>query len=112
MKIFGLLLLLSIAGCSDMCGSQLLHALESPNGKLKVVSYLYDCGATTDFSTQVSILRTGESIESSGNVFVSKGKNNIRFRWSSASELIIGNTKGLETYKQEKEFDGVSITYK
>lgn len=112
MKSLTLLLLLCITGCSDMCGSEVLHSLKSPNGKLKAVSFLYDCGATTGFSTQVSILEIDETIESSGNVFVSKGKNDIRFRWSSDSELVIGNIGMLETYKTEKEFESVTITYK
>ena len=112
MKILSLLIIFLIAGCGDMCGSELIQESESPNGKLKAVSFLYNCGATTDFSTQVSILDLDEAIDSSGNVFTSKGKNNIRITWISNNELIIENTKSLNTYKKEKEFDSVSVTYK
>ncbi len=95
-----------------MCGTQLLQVVESPNGELKAVSYLYDCGATAGFSTQVSILDADVSTESSGNVFVSEGKNNIRLKWNSDTDLEIGNTKELRNYKQEKELNSVSISYK
>lgn len=112
MKQLTLLLLLVCTGCTDMCESQLLQKIESPNGELKAVSYLYDCGATTGFSTQLSILNIDELIDSPGNVFISKGTNKLLFKWESDTVLEIGSTKGLEIFKRETELDSVSITYK
>jgi len=47
METIFVLSLLLLSGCDNMCGSKPLNAEVSPNGKLKSVSYLYDCGATT-----------------------------------------------------------------
>jgi len=79
--------------------------------KIKAVSYLYNCGATADFSTQVSILNFDEPIETSGNVFITKGKNNIIFRWASNDELLVYVNKNWEIFKQ-KNLDHINLNYK
>ncbi len=112
-KLKWLVLLSSYAlvGCDDMCGSDLQQKELSPNGKQQAVSFNYDCGATTGYSTQVSILQFDDSISSSGNILVTDGKNPINLEWASDNELIISHTEGLEIYKQESIFRGVKVTY-
>jgi hypothetical protein len=54
----------------NMCGVELGAESLSPNRKLRAVIYQFDCGATTPFTTQVSILKPDEVLPySSGNVF-------------------------------------------
>ncbi|MGQ0699213.1 MAG: hypothetical protein ACT4PZ_13330 [Panacagrimonas sp.] len=54
----------------NMCGVALGAESLSPSQKLRAVIYQFDCGATTPFTTQVSILNPGEVLPySSGNVF-------------------------------------------
>jgi len=75
--LFLLLLLTSTIGSSrcfdiaDMCGNDVYRGYPSPNGKLKAVVFERDCGATSPFSTQVSILGRDERLENvPGNAFV------------------------------------------
>jgi hypothetical protein len=42
-----------------LCGNELLSRLPSPDGAQDAVIYERDCGATTDFSTQVTLLTSG-----------------------------------------------------
>ena len=111
MKYIALLLSLYISACGDMCGHTTLNTATSPNGKLKAVSYLYDCGATTGFSTQVSILKSDQSVQTSGNIFIAKGKHHYGLRWKSDNQLLIGGTSDLETFKKELYFNDVTIFY-
>ncbi|MFT7387850.1 MAG: hypothetical protein ACI8VC_001093 [Candidatus Endobugula sp.] len=111
MKKFILFIMVLLTGCDSMCGSEQLSSQLSPNGKLKAISYLYDCGATTGFSTQVSILAVGDEITSSGNVITTDGKNRIILKWLSDSELLLSNTKGLKVYKRVAELDGINVSY-
>ena len=54
---------------SGWCGIQPLSATVSPDARQQVVTFEYDCGATTDFSTQVSLLPAGASLPNRpGNV--------------------------------------------
>src|SRR5438093_11136049 len=73
----GLAAVLGVAYCglasfgSGMCGNKQIAGSDSPDRRAKVVVFERDCGATTDFSTQVVILPPGEELGNrSGNVFV------------------------------------------
>jgi hypothetical protein len=43
-------------GRMDMCGNEVISRVVSPGGAYQAVIFERDCGATTDFSTQVSVL--------------------------------------------------------
>lgn len=58
-------------GFPDPCGNQILRTIPSPDGRLKVVIFERDCGATTGFSTQVSVVAAAaEPRDEAGNLFV------------------------------------------
>src|SRR5689334_1844736 len=64
-------LLTSACGSFGMCGNREVERVPSPDGTLEAVLFQRDCGATTDFSTQVSIVPTGERLaDQGGNAFV------------------------------------------
>jgi hypothetical protein len=55
----------------DMCGNQILSESSSPDQTYRVVVFQRDCGATTGFSTQVSVLKAMEKLPNeSGNLFI------------------------------------------
>jgi hypothetical protein len=54
---FGLFMVtVCCAGCVDPCGNAVLSEEYSPNREFRAVVFERDCGATTGFSTQVSVL--------------------------------------------------------
>ncbi|MEJ6473976.1 hypothetical protein [Pseudoalteromonas piscicida] len=77
----------------DMCGNYFHSESFSPNGELKAVIFQRDCGATTGFSTQISILDVDDKLENEmGNVFRIAGhpdKVAPNVVWESNSVLII-----------------------
>src|SRR5215510_5330484 len=74
--ILGCLLLLSAdsTGCFNLtgnCGNKILRTLYSPAKRLKTVVFQRECGATTGFSTQISIISANSDLpDEAGNVFV------------------------------------------
>src|SRR5258708_5279519 len=55
----------------DMCGNTVVQTVPSPDGQLKVIIFERDCGATTGFSTQVSILRSSDKLPNeAGNLLI------------------------------------------
>ena len=100
-----------MTGCG-MCGNTLLESQVSPNGEMKLVSFLYDCGATTGFSTQVSVLDSDAAVISSGNLLTTDGKNKLQLSWLSDHAVAISGTEKLKIHKQETEYDGVSVIYR
>ncbi len=69
--LLSLQIALSVSGCeSSMCANQVLQEIPSPDNKLKAVVFQRDCGATTGFSTQVSVIKSDEKLSNTGgNVF-------------------------------------------
>jgi hypothetical protein len=54
-----------------MCGNDTMAEFLSPDASAKLVVFQRDCGATTVFRTQASLLKPGMHLsDSSGNVFV------------------------------------------
>ena len=83
--ILGIVLLslaFRVAGCGllvelvrrEMCGSYVFEEAYSPDNTYKAVVFQRDCGATTGFSTRVSILRSSKELPNKpGNVFAMDG---------------------------------------
>jgi hypothetical protein len=70
--VAGLVLTAAIAGgCADLCENQPLQEVPSPDGKLSAILFQRSCGATTGYSTHVSIVTAEEDVpEGGGNAFV------------------------------------------
>jgi len=106
-----------------MCGNQVLAEFPSPNGQVKAVIFERNCGTTTDFSTQVSILSSGELLENEGgNLFVADtdhgrapsgvgGGPEVRFRWVSDAEAEIFHHPAARVYKSSTSLRGMRVSY-
>jgi len=100
---------------SDMCGNDIYSELLSPNKKYKAVVFQRDCGATTGFSTQISIIKSAETLDNDGgNVFIIKGhpkKVSPILFWNSNSELNIKKEINGSEFKAEERFGTINIKY-
>src|SRR5918992_4542304 len=67
---FALYIFLWVGALAGGCGNELLKSIASPDGRRKLVIFQRDCGATTGFSTQASLLPAGDGLRGSGNVFI------------------------------------------
>jgi hypothetical protein len=99
--IVGLLTLAAAAGLivmivetmfGDLCGNEIFQQSRSPDGQHKVVVFLRSCGATTGFSTQVSILPRDEELSDndSGNTLICSddfGRQEIKVEWEGDKRL-------------------------
>ncbi len=95
----------------DMCGNEVKQTVASPSGKLAAVVFSRDCGATTGFSTQVSIIPLGRSLPNeAGNTFVTAGKVDVSLQCQTDSTLRIQGA-GPTVFKQEAQVNGVSVKY-
>lgn len=92
------------------CNDKLSETL-SPNGQLKAVTFRRNCGATSDYSTHVSILSAGRKLPNdAGNVFTASHERSITVRWLDDQHLSIsGETQ--TTLLHLSEFRDVQISY-
>lgn len=108
---------LFIYATHDMCGNEVYSEVLSPNREHKVVMFQRDCGATTGFSTQISILDSGDELENeSGNTYIIDGQPkevSPNARWASNTELRIERSLNGSEYKAESSWglDEIKVTY-
>lgn len=118
MKSWVLPLLLLMAAlnssCDEVmgCGNEVVQATVSPSGARTAIAFVRDCGATTGYSTQVSIVRGQErDITGGGNAFIVEGRPELEMRWLSESELLLGRPGSGRIFRQETQVDGVALKY-
>ena len=80
---------------SGTCGNTVVARVPSPDARLEAVVFQRDCGATTGFSTQLSIVRAGQALPAEGgNLLVAQGGPpgpgggpTLHVEWAGASRL-------------------------
>ena len=102
-----------------MCANRISAEYPSPDGLRRAVVFERDCGATTGFSAQVSVLRRGEILgNEGGNVCVVEADGDtpddinaeISVSWAGPKELVI-HSMGISK-RTETDADGVTISYR
>ncbi len=109
---------LFIYTADDMCGNEVYSEVLSPDGEYKAVVFQRDCGATTGFSTQVSIIHSGVNLKNEGgNVYIIDGHPRdtlLVARWLSDAELRIEKSLSGSEYKAEFGWgfmNNINVTY-
>lgn len=113
--------LVLLSGCSEMCRNNVVERVEAPDGAHRAVLFQRDCGATTGFSTQLSVLRAGEEPTESGNAFIADDGNGpvragswggpwAEARWLSPRHLLVRYAAGARLFAPANEVAGVRIS--
>ena len=116
------LIAIVVSSCSDSCQNSVVSTAAAPAGGLKAVLFQRDCGATTDFSSQVSVTGADEALSEAGNAFVadtdhgvanaaSWGGPWVELRWVSPQTLLIRYDAKARVFTQNSTVSGVTVTY-
>ena len=110
----------------DMCASTVIEQYPSPSGKRKAVVFQMDCGASTGFSSQVSIMSGDVDASQKGSIpksfFVADGDHGrapagkgggpeLRIVWQDEMHLQIQHHSLARLFRADKESKGVGIDY-
>ena len=106
---------LLIALGPDLCANQIYQEVYSTDRTLKAVVFQRDCGATTGFSTQVSVLPAGETLgnDVAGNLYITNGRpadSRLLLQWTSQRSMLIQGHV-TDAIKQEKMIGDVVVSY-
>ena len=105
------------------CGNEVLKEVASPSGKMKAVIFQRDCGATTGFSTQVSVISKDEKLpDEGGNAFAAdtdhgeassgqSGGPEVEVSWLSESELLVKHDTRARALQHSPSPGNVRILY-
>lgn len=127
--LFVFILMLSAAIGDDfisgLCGEVVISETVSPNGMFKAVIFERDCGAATDFSTQVAIVRNVRTLgkKAKKRILFGADRNHqsapagpeggpeVRLRWISNNRIEIQHHKLAHVFCEKSMSKGVSIKY-
>ncbi len=96
------------------CRNFPLAEVVSPDGALRAVSFVRDCGRRAPRSTQLSLLVPGEVLGSSyGNIFVAEleRQNEIQMRWSAADVLEVRTGVIRRAYRADPGKGPIRVLY-
>lgn len=107
---------------SDLCANDQTQVVYSPNKNLKVIVFTRDCGATTGFSTHVSLLKSSQNLENEGgNLFAADFDRTqqksaapspqVSLRWLSNTQLEIQHSDNIRTFRKVENDKGVHVVY-
>ncbi|HYF88124.1 DUF5412 family protein [Azospirillum sp.] len=109
-----------IAFFFDMCRVDNLGETPSPDGKVSVVIYSVDCGATTGFNTRATFAPANRKFDPDGSkqfLYV-RGQHDLHVRWIDAATVEITASNAAEAFgegnvvQRESSMDGVAISYR
>jgi hypothetical protein len=128
-----LLLGIGLVACGefDLCGNDLLATVPSHDGRLKAVVFQRGCGATTGFSTHVSVLTAAEQLLIEGHGFRSTEAGNafggekgthrpagwrgggpwVDVGWQAENVLVVRYDSTAHVFRQEARVTGVELQY-
>jgi hypothetical protein len=107
----------------DMCANEIISESSSPDGVKRLVVFQRDCGATTGFSTQASVLASSTPLPNKGgNLYVSDanhgaapsgpgGGPSLKVTWVSNQSVVLTHHPKVRVFKSEAEVDGVRANY-
>ena len=105
------------------CANDVLLEAASPDRKLKAVVFQRDCGATTDFSTQVVLLSpSSKPTDSAASFFISDsnhgiaprgagGGPNVQVFWVTYGHLVVSHHQSARIFRAEQKVGAVEVRY-
>lgn len=107
----------------SMCDNQIISGTELRELNMNVVVFQRDCGATTGYSTQISLLGVGEELPNeSGNIFTADtdhgkapsaegGGPEVRIEIISGDHVKILHHPNARVFNNQNQWKGVKISY-
>ena len=111
----------AVSACTDACRNTLIRRADAPDREHSAVMFQRDCGATTSFSTQLSIVSPGERVDS-GNTFRADddhgaaslgdwGGSWAEMRWLGSDHLLVRYAARSRLFAKNEQVEGIHISY-
>ena len=109
-----------MAACVDIaggCGNETKREAVSPDGRFRAIVFDRNCGATVDFSREVSVLPavaavpSGESRADTGNVLRMARQPEVTIRWVDARTLEVRYAARARSPSHGAGIAGVAVRF-
>jgi hypothetical protein len=99
----------------EPCENEVLSESISPGRTIKAVKFRRDCGATTPYSIQVSVIPISSRVKQSdsGNVFVATDvqPDDVSIEWLTDQRLRLSYPRGARLFSGESNLSGLRVEY-
>jgi len=114
--IAGALVAIALTHCDPLYANRVLKEVPSPNKQYRALLFERDCGATTNFSTQISLLTSSQSLQGTGNVLIvdfSVSKpSEVQVEWVENRRLRIRYVgREVRVFRQVHKLGAVAVVY-
>ena len=100
-------------GISSGCANTEQQRVLSPDGRREAVVFERDCGATTDYSTQVSVLTAGAALPNTpGNAYIYGHRTRLAVTWPSPTVVAIEYSSGARGLHEQARAGAVTVLYR
>lgn len=108
---------------SSLCANSRLADYPSPDGRMKVVGFARDCGATTGFSTQASLLSIdADLVNQPGDIVIADnnhgacpsgpgGGPELHVRWLAENRVVITHHPKARLSRAETSRNGITVQH-
>jgi len=97
-----------------LCDNEFIQSTTSPDNKWKVVLFQRDCGATTNFSSHIVVIKREQKFDPEqniGKIFIADGTpTNFQIRWVDKRHLLV-KAPQTRVYKVLKSYQNIDIQY-
>lgn len=121
--LVGIAIAWALVSCgAAACENTVLSDIQSPDGQNHAVVFARSCGATTDFSTQVSIEAGSIPVSGAGNVFIADtdhgkspaglgGGPEVTARWVDATTVEISYNARARVFQKAARQGGIEVRF-
>jgi hypothetical protein len=96
---------------SVSCGNEIVAERTAPDAARRAVVFRRNCGATTPYSTNVTVLPAGDALpDAAGNVLVLRDLRDVAVDWTDATHLVVHYPQGVEPFVASQQVDGVTVS--
>lgn len=115
---------LTISSCIGEKYNIEIFRVNSIDSKWTAVAFVRNINATTDFSTQISIIRSNQEVgNDKGNIFICDSNHGkakyintqhsywVKIKWLSSNKVVVQYDKNVKVYLQKSQYMGIDILY-
>ena len=108
---------------NSMCAVSVVRRVRSPDGRLEAVVFERNCGATTDFATNLSVVKAGGTVSNDvGNLLTAdsdRGRASLEpghvirlsIEWIRSDSLVVRYDGRARVFRRKNSAHGVTVGY-
>lgn len=106
------IVLLGTYNLAGNCANEILQEIPSPDNKFVAVIFQRNCGATTGYTTEVSVLPMTENLpDEGGNAFWLDSDLEVEVEWTENRQLKVISADLPDSFREKRQVGDIQVIY-